>query len=485
MIEIKDLNYKYGEKENLSLKGINLSVKNGEAVLLCGKSGCGKSTLLKFISGIISNFYEDGFYSGSIKIDDIDVMQTSLADLCRKVGTVFQNPRTQFYTSDTTSEIAFGLENLAENSEYIKKRVEQVFKDLNIEELRDRNIFKLSGGEKQKIAIASIYAINPDVYVLDEPSANLDPFAVKELHDILLLLKKQGKTIIIAEHRIYYLKDIIDRAIYINNGQILNEYSIDDLRNFDFNKHFETGIRPIDLKNFYYERNFEYFGKEKLTINLLLKYSKKTVLNIKELEVNNGRIITIVGKNGAGKTTFMKSLSGLNKKVRGKVFINENKVSMVERLKKSYMILQDVNHQLFASSVLEEVTLNCKNIDNEQLEKLLKDLNLWELKDKHPATLSGGQKQRVAIASAIFCSKKILFFDEPTSGLDFTNMIKTVKLINELKKQGYFIFLITHDYEFLHCLSDEIIVLESGIVKQDYYYFPATFNKIQCMFCFL
>ena len=220
MIEIKDVSFTYNQTEAPSLSNVSLSIREGECVLLCGKSGCGKTTMTRLLNGMIPDFY-DGTLDGQIRVKGFDPVNCSMYEISKVVGTVFQNPRTQFYTVNTTSEIAFGCENHGWPPEQIRERVMQAAADLHIEELLDRNIFELSGGEKQKIAFASIYALNPDVYVLDEPSSNLDCFAIRELQGILKLLKKQGKTILLAEHRTWYLEHLVDRAIYMEQGKIV------------------------------------------------------------------------------------------------------------------------------------------------------------------------------------------------------------------------------------------------------------------------
>lgn len=230
MIEIRELSFKYKGGANYSLKDINLIVKKGECILLCGRSGCGKSTLLKLMNGIIPEFY-DGDISGSVMVNGMNTFTTPIYKLSKNVGSVFQNPKTQFYTTNTTDEIAFGLENYGIEREVINKRIEEVEKELHLENLMNKNIFNLSGGEKQKIAIASIYALNPEIFILDEPSSSLDIKSMKELSLTIKKLKSLGKTIIIAEHRLWYLKDIADRAIYLEDGKIIREYSMDEIEN--------------------------------------------------------------------------------------------------------------------------------------------------------------------------------------------------------------------------------------------------------------
>ena len=209
MIEFKDVAFQYEQGSSKGkIENINLTIHDGEVVLICGESGCGKTTLTRLINGLIPHYYE-GTLTGQTIVEGIDVKNVSLYALSGVVGSVFQNPRTQFFTVDTTSEIAFGCENLAIDADEINLRIEKTVGALKIEDLLNRSLFALSGGEKQKIACASVSAMEPDIFVLDEPSSNLDIKSIRELKDVLRKWKVQGKTIVIAEHRLYYLLSLI------------------------------------------------------------------------------------------------------------------------------------------------------------------------------------------------------------------------------------------------------------------------------------
>ncbi len=212
MIELKHVSFAYQGQEHDGLHDINLTIADGECVLFCGRSGCGKTTITRLVNGLIPQFYA-GELTGSVLVDGQEISKLPMYQTAAKVGSVFQNPRTQFFNVDTDSEIAFGIENEARPPVELAERVEQATDDLHISPLRNRNIFELSGGEKQKIAFASVYAMNPEIYLLDEPSSNLDMTSIQELKGHLRLLQKQGKTILIAEHRLYYMMDLADRIV--------------------------------------------------------------------------------------------------------------------------------------------------------------------------------------------------------------------------------------------------------------------------------
>ena len=458
MIEIRELSFKYKGGFNYSLKGINLNVKKGECILLCGRSGCGKSTLLKLMNGIIPEFY-NGDISGSVMVNGMNTFTAPIYKLSKNVGSVFQNPKTQFYTTNTTDEIAFGLENYGIEREVINKRIKEVEKELHLEKLMNKNIFNLSGGEKQKIAIASIYALNPEIFILDEPSSSLDVKSMKELSLTIKKLKSLGKTIVIAEHRLWYLKDIVDRAIYLENGKIIREYSMDEIENLSEDERMRTGLRHSDYKAIKIFDDYKTSNKGVLLElkNLIFKRNTRTILSIRDLTFCYGNIIGIVGENGIGKSTLAKIICGLYKENKGKILRDNENLNIKSRLNESLLIMQEVNCQLFTDSVKDEIVLTSNIKDNNVLDTYLIDMELKNISDRNPHTLSGGQKQRVIILSALLSDKKILFFDEPTSGLDYRNMKIVAKNIKKVKEEDKLVLIISHDVEFLELVCDKVI----------------------------
>ena len=478
MIEFQNVSFSYPDSTDGGLKNINLTILDGQSVLLCGRSGCGKTTLTRLINGLIPQFFE-GNLSGEILLDGENLADLPMYRIAEKVGSVFQNPRTQFFNVDTDSEIAFGMENDAVPQEWMERRVAETAKALHIENLLCRNIFALSGGEKQKIAFASVYTMNPEVYLLDEPSSNLDMTAIDELREHLRLIKSQGKTVITAEHRLYYLTDVADRIIYLENGRIAGDFTSEQFAALSAEERQSMGLRTIDLRE---EKTMcTAIPKQPPALelqNVTLAYRNKPVLQNISLKAAPGDIIAVVGYNGAGKTTFSRALCGLHKETSGSYLWNGKPQKPKERMKRSYMVMQDVNYQLFAESVEAECTFGIKYPDTALAEKTLEELGLAPFRERHPNTLSGGQKQRLAAATSMVCGKELLVFDEPTSGLDYDSMVRLSSLLRHLSDMGKVIFIVTHDYEFVCCTCTRVLHLDGGGIRDD---FPITEEMLPTM----
>ena len=476
MIEFKDVSFQYEQGSSKGkIENINLTIHDGEVVLICGESGCGKTTLTRLINGLIPHYYE-GTLSGQTIVEGIDVKNVSLYALSGVVGSVFQNPRTQFFTVDTTSEIAFGCENLAISADEINLRIEKTAGALKIEDLLNRSLFALSGGEKQKIACASVSAMEPDIFVLDEPSSNLDIKSIRELKNVLREWKIQGKTIVIAEHRLYYLMDIADRVLYMQDGQIKENLSISDFKKKSADELHTLGLRTLQSEDFckmqsvacatkqLYISDFEAFYKNASDG----RKKKRKVLDISELMIPQGAVVGVIGNNGAGKTTFAYNLCGLLRAAKGYMSMNGKTYIQNQRLKICYMVMQDVNHQLFTESVIDEILLGLDNSDVEkatsEAERIMESLHISEFRNAHPMSLSGGQKQRVAIASAIASDKQVIVFDEPTSGLDYRHMKKVAENLQKLSSLGKTLFIVTHDPELIAECCNYFVFIENGKV---------------------
>lgn len=452
MLTLENLSLFY-EQDKKVLDDINLIVADGECVLLTGESGSGKSSIINSINGLAFE-YENAKFSGSIKVDNKDLKGMELYEISLMISSVFQNPKTHFFNVDTTLELLFYLENIGLDRKEMESRMEDMLKLFPIKHLLGRSIFDLSGGEKQILCVAACYISGCKIIVLDEPSSNLDDTYIDILKEMLHILKNKGITLIIAEHRIYYLTDLADRIILVRKGELFKELTKDEL----LNSEKQLGLRSA--------------------IKTVLKAQNKSVgndLNIKKLEYNFkdglglkmedisfglGNIYGITGKNGCGKSTFIRVMTGLDDRGKSEITFDGKTLNKKDRLKNSSLVMQDVNHQLFTDSVEEEIKLGVKDLSQDGLDKVLYGLELTELKDRHPMSLSGGQKQRVAIASVLCKNSRFIFFDEPTSGMDYKNMIRISRLIKEMSTKDNIIFIVSHDNEFLNETADSILCLE-------------------------
>ena len=470
MIEIKDVSFTYssGEKEN-NLSDISLSVQDGQFVLLCGESGCGKTTVTRLINGLIPHYYE-GELKGKVLVDGREISTQALYETSKLVGSVFQNPRSQFFNVDTDSELAFGAENQGIAADEIEKRVEHTVREFRIGSLMGRNIFHLSGGEKQKIACASVAVCETPVLILDEPSSNLDVAAIRELRLLLEKWKSEGKTILIAEHRLFFLRDLADRVVYMKEGRIEKDISMDELKAMPAKEAADMGLRPLFLNDLA-SKAHALPGMGNITLNnFSYRYKERgqDFLEISRETVPEGAIIAIIGNNGAGKSTFAKCLCGLERKAGGSVSLDGETLKGKRLLKKCFLVMQDVNHQLFTESVLEEVLLSLESGSETEAAKILSGLDLLPEKELHPLSLSGGQKQRVAIASAVASKRDIIIFDEPTSGLDLRHMKEVAQNFISLNRQGHTLFIITHDLELILECCTHVLHFENGRVIENY-----------------
>lgn len=426
MIKFENVNVTMQGKRILS--DINLEIQDGEFVLICGESGCGKTTMTKLINGLIPHFVRDVSVDGTITVCGKNVAEMPMYEIAELVGSVFQNPKTQFFYTNSNAEMAFGLENRGVEPEYIRKRIKNTINELDIEKLEDRDVFSMSGGEKQLLAFASVYVMNPQIYVLDEPSANLDIAAMEKLSERMKVIKEKGHTVVVAEHRLAWIQKFADRIIYMKEGRIEQEFTSDEFKALSDLKRKQMGLRSIVPAQIQIP---EITGNSEDAVlqiyNLSCKRKKQMIFQNISLSARAGDIIGITGKNGAGKSTFCNCLCGLLKPKVGEILYQGKKLSEKARTKLFGMVMQEVNHQLFSDSVKNECLLANEEASEQEIRELLEKFDLEEYAEYHPMILSGGQRQRLAICQAVMGEKKLLIFDEPTSGLDFRHMCQVEK----------------------------------------------------------
>lgn len=470
IIEIKNLSFAY-EGVTEQLKDINLTVQEGEVVVLTGPSGGGKSTLTRVINGLIPYFYE-GELTGEVflmgeKLSDIPSWERG-----RYAGNVFQDPRSQFFANEVAGEIAFGCENYGMSHEEIMESVRHTAKELNISNILDEKVRVLSYGMRQRVAIASAKAIDPPVYVMDEPSANLDMDATRTLAEIIRELKRQGKTIFVAEHRLYYLREIADRIIYLSDGKITAEFAPGEANKVTREYWERMGLRSIALENLEIQTKAMETGKQAIleVCGLNKTFGSHRVADDLTFSCKPGEIIAVVGPNAAGKSTLGKMLAGLLKEDSGELYYAKKKIKTSKRRGLIWYIMQDLDSQLFGENLMDELLTGQKRTPEreEKAEGILSSLNLAEIKDRHPMTLSGGQKQRLALGVALMHESPVIVLDEPTSGLDGTNMRNVSTQIKDLAKQGHIILMITHDLECTLSTCSRALQIKDGKLAGDF-----------------
>ena len=448
MLEFKDVSFTYKNSNNKVLDRVNFKINKGECILLTGVSGSGKSTLIHLMNGLIPTLYE-GQLEGEILFKNKDLKDIESYDISKNIGYVSQDPRGHFFTTNTTSELVFSMENYGIPLNEMKKKYSELVNLWELEKLVDKNIIYISSGERQKIAIGCSLSLEPEIIILDEPSSNLDFHMTKKLKQLIEKLKTKGYTIIIAEHRMYYIQDLIDRVFVINNGKVI-EKTISDLKSNN-----EVPLRSLDIFNLELE-NISCKNKELLMEINNITY--KNILTNITTTVYKGDVIGLIGKNGVGKTTLLRLLSNIMKPNKGKI------VGKVV----PFLVMQDMDYQFFTESVESEMKFGSADNDLEKINSLLMKLGLTEFKDKIPFELSGGQKQRLLIAISALANVNLLMFDEPTSGLDYVNMTKVSGILKDLSKNSALI-VATHDIEFLYKTCNRIVYLDDKVIKEDFY----------------
>ncbi len=507
-IEVGDLWWKYEGNRDWTLKGVDLTVKEGEFLGIVGPSGAGKTTLCLSLVSLIP-FLSRGDMKGSVFIDGVETTSTKLKEIIKKVGIVFQDPEPQFVTMSVEDEIAFPMENRCFSRNEMNKRINEAMKFTKISKLRKKYPHELSGGQKQRVAIASFLALRPNIMILDEPTSDLDPVGKTEVFSVIADLRKnQNITFVVVEHNTEELAEFADRIVLMKEGQIQREGSpkkfFSDVRFLKNSGVFSPQVtelcfsldkrmqKPITLKES--EETFKRFRDPELTIkwpnrsdkssnaiievsNLKFEYPNGTrALNGIDLEMRRGEYIAIIGQNASGKTTLVKHLVGLLRPLEGDVEIfgiNTRRGNIADITRKVGYIYQNPDHQLFCNTVYEEVAFGLRNLgisENKIKSRVKRVLEFVDLEKKVKTEifyLGKGERQRLAVAATLVMEPEVLIVDEPTTGQDMRQSQGIMTLLDDLNKQGKTIIIVTHNMRLVAEHARRTIMLFNGKVILD------------------
>ena len=503
-LEVENLTYYYPDKDDYSLKNINLSVSEGEFLFLAGSSGCGKSTLLKAMAGLVPEFY-GGTIGGSVSYLGRPLQGWDRRQLARHIGSIFQDPEQQIVMTTVENELAFGLENLGVSRGQMRRRVAEVISLFDLGPYRQEKTVNLSGGLKQKVALGAVLAMHPRLLLLDEPTSQLDPVAAQDILNYVQRLNAEwGLTVVLVEQRIDRCFHLADRIVIMEEGEIKLE---DSPRSFGENPgnylHFLPPVSRVFAASGFKEIPLTVKEGRKILkglveddIDVSLKEDERSspgkdvketpILGVKGLyygypgrdftlrdisfNLYPGQITAVMGENGAGKSTLLKLMCGLYKPARGRLRLRGEDVTgkPVEELAMDIGLLtQDPNDYLLSDTVMDELEYGLKKRDISDLspaKKLLAKLHLQNLKNANPRDLSGGEKQRVALGTVLATEPSVLLLDEPTRGVDVQLKNDLVSLLQKLVSENISVMMVTHDIEFAALLAHRIMILSGGSV---------------------
>jgi len=507
-IDFQNVTFSYEGSDTPALKDINLSINPGEIVLITGPAGSGKTTLCSCINGLIPHFHE-GNLQGDVLVRSYNTKKARIGGLASLVGMVFQDPESQLVTSSVADEVAFGPENFGVKREEINERVTGALKATRLEGYEEREPYNLSGGEQQACVIASVYALQPDIYVMDEPLANLDPSGrAQVLRLIIDVAKKRGKTLVIVEHALEEVIPLVDRIIVMHQGEIIRDGTVENVLSqgdipqvftrppiVRLAEKFLREAKPLTPESFYKELATKYSlgviqaenspssessqgGTTIIEVkNVSYSYtqSKEALKNI-SLTIQEGELVAILGRNGSGKTTLVRHLIGLIKPEEDKIFVNGKDVALTPTHQLAQdlgVYFQNANHQIVTFKVRDEVIfgLRAHNIPpaeyDERVQDALKIVDMLDYIDAEVFDLGKGQKQRLALASVLALKPRILIIDEPTTGQDPQMAEGIFSIIKNLNDMGTTVLMITHQMEYAASYAQRAIVLRSGEITFD------------------
>lgn len=491
-IDIENLSYSYSIGGKNILSNINLTIDKGDIVLVMGESGSGKSSLLRTLTGAIPHFY-GGEISGRVLYEDKALSDMTQRERATKIAMVFQSPESQIIMDKVHKEVAFSLENIGVSETTIKRRVFEALQFLKLLPFAYEDIEKLSGGEKQKVVLASVLAMKTDVIILDEPTSQLDPQSSEEFINLLKKINQElGKTIIIVEQKVDYIYDIADKIVILEEGtvefigskqefynrgyeeflpmylKIAKQFDFTDVSDIrDMRRQLELYLRnkkPVDRMLC----NSDITEEVILDIrNMNVKIDNKIILRDINLDFTRGKIYSILGENGAGKSTLLKAIMNLVK-YNGTIKFADKKLCKLKPSQIAHNIgyvSQNPNDYISKDTVYDEVKFTLDNFgieDISEVDNILTELGIYHIRDKNPRDISEGEKERVAIASILVMDTKVILLDEPSKGLEYTSKKMLGDILKGLKEKGKTIIMVSHDIDYVAEYSDDIILLLNG-----------------------
>jgi energy-coupling factor transport system ATP-binding protein len=502
-LHFEKVSYRYPGADAWAIHDLDLTIQPDESVLVAGASGSGKSTLCRASIGLVPHFHQ-GQFMGRVLLEGLDTRQHPVYQLCRHAGLVFQNPDAQLFNYSVEAELAYGLESLGFSPSDIEERLAWVEKLLGLESLINRPPHTLSGGEKQRVALAAILALRPRILLLDEPFTHLDPEGAEQLRTILRLIRSEGITLIIVEHRLHEIITDVDRLVVLHQGERKIDGSPHAVLSEDistYGLHLPPLVRlfralgwgqtPFTVQEAFQEIDANHLSPqvllnspEKNSIivrsppsalgpmveaeDLWFHYKDNAILRGVHLRLDYGECVALIGRNGAGKTTLAKHLNGLLKPDRGSLKVlgqDTRRISASKLARHVGFAWQNPNDQLFRTTVREEVLTGPKVLqayDPGWCNRLFERLGLGPLLNRSPFSLSEGQKKRVSFAAALAPQPELIIFDEPTAGQDDPFRRELAELIRELQRERRTVVLVTHDLEFAARIASRWLILAEG-----------------------
>lgn len=488
MIDVASLSFSYvseltGDRVK-ALKDVDLSADAGSLTLVCGASGCGKSTLMKALTGLVPQM-TPGELDGVVRINGRNLADVALTDVGHLCSSVFQNPRTQFFCDTVAEELAFCGENYGRERATLRQQSERAAKLMGISHLLERKLTTLSGGQLQKVALACALASGAPVLLADEPTSNLDPAAISEVRAALKVLKEQGLTIVVVEHRLHFLRDLADQVLLMEGGRVTRRWNGAEFFSMGQAQRRSLGLRTLvdpgppetwvgqgqagsqenqagrQEKQAGRQENREAAANPvRLSCRgLSFAYGASPVFEGLDADFPAGQITCIAGANGVGKTTLVRVLCGLAAPSSGTISLDGVPASRKTRRSACALVMQDTGRQLFSDTLAGELTIGASHASGQSGEQLLADFDLANLGERHPLSLSGGQKQRLVIAAARATGRPIVILDEPTSGVDARHLDSITATLRRIADEGAAVVVVTHDGEFAAACADRLITL--------------------------